>query len=209
MRLADELKALGLDAGEATELSPQDQERWLTALAAAARPEQLAPAQNARLIALALEDPLAPASAEEELEAAALREALATREPHQDAALLGALQAGFTALEPEAADAAARAHLPGSGFAGKKPRHKVVYAVFGASSLVLAAAAAIALTFGGLAPQSSPSGEAPAQAFARQRSTAPLFEDHFDGDATARIDLIASVRTRELRDNRYAAWGVR
>jgi len=86
-------------------------------------------------------------------------------------------------------------------------RGNVVYAAFGATSLVLAAAAALVLSFGGLARESAPA--APPLALAKPRSAAPLFEGHFDSNTTARVDLIASVRSRDLRDNRYAAWGVR
>jgi hypothetical protein len=45
---------------------------------------------------------------------------------------------------------------------------------------------------------------------AKPRSTVSLFSERFETeDTTARMDAIASARGRELRDNRYAAWGVR
>jgi hypothetical protein len=84
----------------------------------------------------------------------------------------------------------------------------VVYAVFGAGSALLAAAAAVAL-FVGSARQASPSA-ARASALVAPHSTAPLFAERFEtGDTTARMDLIASARGRDLRNNRYASWGVR
>jgi hypothetical protein len=37
-----------------------------------------------------------------------------------------------------------------------------------------------------------------------------LFAERFEtGETTARMDLIASARSRDLRNNRYTAWGVR
>ncbi len=46
-------------------------------------------------------------------------------------------------------------------------------------------------------------------ALAQSRSTAPLFQADSAGAASSRIDRIASARSRDLRDNRYALWGVR
>ena len=42
------------------------------------------------------------------------------------------------------------------------------------------------------------------------RSTAALFSEKFDtAETTSRVDRIVSARSRELRSNRYALWGVR
>jgi hypothetical protein len=82
--------------------------------------------------------------------------------------------------------------------------------VFGASSAILAAAAAALLFLPALSRSTPPAPSAEAGAWVKPHSTAPLFSDRFEtGDTTARIDLIASTRGRDLRDNRYAAWGVR
>jgi hypothetical protein len=208
---AEELQALGLSPEEPVELTPAEAERWLTALVAALRPGELSQTENERLIALALEDPLAPPSEEELVESARLRDALAGGAPHEDAELLAALRAPFEAA-PAAAPAAAEAtldQLTVEAAPARRRRGNVIYAAFGAGSLVLAAAAALVLSFGGLSRQSEPVARPLAQALAKPRSTAPLFENHFDTNTTARIDLIASVRSRDLRDNRYAAWGVR
>jgi hypothetical protein len=43
----------------------------------------------------------------------------------------------------------------------------------------------------------------------QSRSTAPLFRVGSEGATSSRIDRIASARSRDLRDNRYAQWGVR
>lgn len=211
MSQAEELEALGLSPEEAEELTPAEAERWLTALVAALRPGELSESENERLIALALEDPLAPPSEEELAESARLRDALANGPPHEDAELLAALRAPFApeGAEDEHAAEAALDELTREAAPAPRRRGNVIYAAFGASSLVLAAAAALVLSIGGLSRKSEPAAPPVAQALAKPRSTAPLFENHFDGNTTARIDLIASVRSRDLRDNRYAAWGVR
>ena len=49
----------------------------------------------------------------------------------------------------------------------------------------------------------------PALALAQSRSTAALIEPDLAGAPSARIDRIATHRARELRDNRYALWGIR
>lgn len=83
-----------------------------------------------------------------------------------------------------------------------------MYAIFGAGSAVVAAAAVVML-FLGTASRSTPTA-AMAGDFAKPRSTAPLFDERFEtAETTARMDAIASARSRDLRDNRYAAWGVR
>jgi hypothetical protein len=191
-------------------LSPEDEAELLAALEAALRPGELDPALNERLIEAALEDPLAPASDEELAESARLRDALDGRAEHGDAALLTALRAPFDA---GASDDASVSRALESAFGAapeRKPRRNVIYVGFGAVSLALAAAAA-AVLFVGTAKQSAPAASvAVASELAKPRSTAPLFDSRFEtGDTTARMDLIASARSRDLRDNRYASWGVR
>ena len=78
----------------------------------------------------------------------------------------------------------------------------------------LALAAAIALAIGttpfdrASAPRSSVSSTEP---LVPVRSTQPLFREPFAraGGESARIDRIASARSADLRDNRFAAWGVK
>lgn len=195
-------------------LPPEEAAAWLTALEAALRPSELDPAVGERLLELALEDPLAPPSEAELVESARLRDALEQGAPDADAALLRALGAPFAAPAapaPELAsvERALQAALEApTETARPERRGNVVYVAFGAGSAVLAAAAAALLFVGTLR------GGAPAPtraaAYAESRSTAPLFSDRFEtGDTTARMDVIASARSRDLRDNRYAAWGVR
>lgn len=198
-------------------LPPEEAAAWLTALEAAWRPSELDPAVGERLLEMALEDPLAPPSEEELIESARLRDALEQGTPDADAALLRALGAPFAAPAtptPElsaverALQAALAPQLEQTQPAEPARRSNVVYAVFGAGSALLAAAAAAVLFVGTM--RSSAPAPVQAAAYAEPRSTAPLFSDRFEtGDTTARMDVIASARSRDLRDNRYAAWGVR
>lgn len=193
-------------------LPPEEAAAWLTALEAALRPSELDPDVNERLLEMALEDPLAEPSEEELIESGRLRDALEQGTPDADANLLRALGASFAAAPPEVSEEAAveralEAALPQEP-ARPARRSNVVYAVFGASGAVLAAAAAVALFIG--TSRSSAPPAAQASAYVEPHSTASLFAERFEtGDTTARVDLIASVRSRDLRDNRYAAWGVR
>ena len=199
-------------------LPPAEAAAWLTALEAAWRPSELDPAVNERLLEMALEDPLAAPSADELIESARLRDALEQGTPNTDAALLRALGAPFAAPAPSAPEAAAVERALQAAIAPRpeqtRPaaparRSNVVFAVFGAGSALLAAAAA-AVLFVGTMRSSSPPAPALSATYAEPRSTAPLFTEPFEtGATTARMDLIASARSRDLRDNRYAAWGVR
>jgi hypothetical protein len=57
---------------------------------------------------------------------------------------------------------------------------------------------------------SAPAPGAAAALLVKPHSTAPLFSDRFEtSSTTARMDLIETSRSHDLRDNRYAAWGVR
>jgi hypothetical protein len=183
-------------------LEPEAETALLQALEAAWRPAALDAARNEHMIATALEDPLAPPTEAELVEAARLRVALEQAQAHEDADLLRGLGAAFGA---GAATAPAEATL---GRAFEKPaRSNVIYRAFGVASLALAAAAATWLMVGSSGKNPA---EAPApSAFAEPRSTAPLFNERFETQSTtARMDLIASARGRELRGNRFAAWGV-
>jgi hypothetical protein len=199
-------------ADEEKRLPPGEEAELLALLEAALRPSELDPGVNERLIERALEDPLAPPSPEELVESARLRDALALGTEDDDARVLRALQASFGGVS-EDDDAARRAVDRALGSVTKPKRSNVVYAVFGAASAVVAAAAAALLLFGTLSRSASApaaGASAPTAALVKPHSTAPLFEERFEtGDTSARMDLIASARSRELRDNRYATWGVR
>jgi hypothetical protein len=189
-------------ADEERPLPPEQEAELLEALEAALRPTELEPRVNERLIELVLEDPLAPPSEEELVESARLRDALAHGTAHEAQAVLAALRA---AAQPGGDDAAVERAVEG---ALREPRRRgsVLYAVFGGASAVLAAAALITLFIGTATQPAS----APAAEYAKPRSTAPLFSERFETESTtARMDRIASVRSRDLRENRYASWGVR
>lgn len=86
----------------------------------------------------------------------------------------------------------------------KKPQRRVFAFVAGA----LALAASV-----GLALRVLPSGAPPGAGLATVRSTAELFDPMtpfpLQGGTSERVDRIASARAAELRENRFAAWGVR
>lgn len=199
-------------------LAPTQLAELLEALEAALRPGELDGATNERLLEMALEDPLAPATDEELAESARLRDALERGAPHEAVASLAVLRAGFVASdasEPliessvnQAVHEALRS-VPAPAPLAPKRRGNIVYAVFGATSAALAAAALL-LLFVGTASRSSAPEPSLAASLAKPRSTAPLFSERFEtGATTARMDAIASARSRDLRDNRYASWGVR
>ncbi len=183
-------------------LDPEAEAELLAVLEAAWRPGTLDPARHERLLELALEDPLAPPTAEELVEAERLRTALEQGHPHADAELLRGLGAAFgsgsttTPNEPE---------LPRA--LDNPPRSNVIYRAFGVAGLALAAAAVTLLFV--RSPERTPTTAPTAAALVEPRSTAPLFSERFDTQTTtARMDLIASARGRDLRSNRFAAWGV-
>lgn len=205
MSLADEAEPLPAPLDLETEA------QLLAALEAALRPAALDRAVNERLIEQALEDPLAPASSEELAESARLRDALEAGSAHEDAGALTALRAAFGAgaSEPTRLEQAITAAVAAPAQA-PRGRGNVIYALFGGAAAVLAAAAALVLVVGGGRSEAPSLDASAAGQYSKPRSTAPLFEASFQTAATsARIDLIASVRSRDLRDNRYAAWGVR
>jgi hypothetical protein len=198
-------------------LAPAQLSQLLEALEAALRPAELDSATNERLIEMALEDPFAPAREEELAESERLRDALERGAPHEAVATLAVLRAAFEAsdaseplIESTVNQAVQEAlgSVPAPASLPPKRRGSVVFAVFGATSAALAAAAVL-LLFVGTASRSAPEPSA-AASLTKPRSTAPLFSERFDTEGTtARMDAIASARSRDLRDNRYASWGVR
>jgi hypothetical protein len=189
------------DEREPLPLPPEQEAELLEALEAALRPAELDARVQERLLEMALEDPLAPPSEQELVESARLRDALEQGGPHEAQALLSALR---FAGEPRTDEAAVESAVKGALRHGR--RGKLIYAVFGGASAVLAAAAMLMLLVG-TAAKDAP---APAAELAKPRSTAPLFSERFETEGTtARMDLIASERSRDLRENRYASWGVR
>jgi hypothetical protein len=100
-----------------------------------------------------------------------------------------------------------------------RPKSRVIYVVFGGVASLAAMAASIALVVRTTA--SSPSaavagapvgaGAEAAPAMAISRSTAELFPEGIPvtGGTSDRIDRIAYARAQDLRENRFARWGVR
>jgi hypothetical protein len=191
-------------------LDPKAERELAEALRSAYAPAHLDPALEDRLIEAALEDPLAPPTAEEVAESQRLRAALEGRGEHPDAALAEALRTA--GAPPVLRDATAERMLTEA--MDRSQPSNVIYVAFGAVATVAAAAAALALVFSPAEPRPSAAlrstAAAPEQSLAVSRSSATLFTSKFKvGRSTARVDRIASVRSRELRKNRFVSWGVR
>jgi len=191
------------DFDDDTPLSPEEEASLAEALRAALEPRELDPGLHQRILEQALSDPLAPASDDERRRADLLRESLAGRAESDDLALGRALRAAAVAEPAEVAIAAHERAL-----ARALPRRSnVVWAVFGAAGGALALAASIALL---VSPVSRESAPAPSRsALLRSRSLAPLLNVEAKNlSPSERIDRIASVRQKDLRQNRYASWGL-
>ena len=193
-------------------LLPEEQEEELCrALRAAFAPSALDEAVNEALIAAALEDPLAPPSPEEIAESTRLREALEGRGAHPAAELAHALRSAAT---PDKLGALAAERVAAQALGrrtGAPRRNNVRFVAFGTAATAIAALAA------GWFLVLAPALDAGHEGFARRaadlavsRSTAAMFSEKFEAaETTARVDRIALARSRELRSNRYALWGVR
>ncbi len=204
----------GLDA-ELEPLEPQLERALAEALRAAWAPGALDPALNEQLIEAALEDPLAPPNESELVESARLRDALEGKGAHPDADLARALR---SAGAPGAL-AEQRAQELAHGAVRPARTGNVIFVTFGAAAVTALAAAAAAMLF--VFPAERKDEAAPAAAVAaapppgaaalvQSRSTAALFNEKFETAQTSdRIDRIADARSRELRQNRYAQWGLR
>jgi len=181
----------------------------LEALQAAWAPRPLDPALNELLIEAALEDPLAAPSDLEIVESERLRRALEGDGDHPDALLARALR---TAHAPSPI-LAPRAEQLVRATASPRRSGNVVFVAFGAAAATVMAAAAAAMLFLGPVerePAAASAVTVPSVAFAQSRSTTALFHERFATEDTSdRIDRIAAVRSRELRQNRYAQWGLR
>ncbi|HEX9294483.1 MAG TPA: hypothetical protein VF881_01575 [Polyangiaceae bacterium] len=88
---------------------------------------------------------------------------------------------------------------------------KVIYLAVGGMASLAAMAAALALVIG-QPRQQSPAAVAQARrALAVSRSAADLFPEGIPptGGTTERVDRIADARAQDLRENRFARWGIR
>jgi hypothetical protein len=185
-------------------LSQSEEERLALALRHAFAPSEIDPERHERLLRAALEDPFAPASPEELVESERLRRALDGDGDHVDLALARALSAAHTPapLTPAVLADAVSAVLPAR-------RGRVLYLRFAGITASLAVAASVLLAVT-QRPSRTPAPDLQALPLAQSRSTAALFPSAAAAGAPSnRIDRIASVRERELRENRYALWGVR
>jgi hypothetical protein len=151
-------------------------------------------------------DPDSPASTDELAASARLREALddpAT--PNDDADLARAVALGFEPrpiAESEHRAIVARALLASPR--AEASEKNVIRVLFGTGA-TLALAAAILFFVGNMATERTARVE-----LAKARSTQPLFDKPFKtGNGSARIDRIAMARSSDLRENRFAKWGVR
>jgi hypothetical protein len=167
------------------------------------------------------DDPDAPPSEEERIASQRLRDALADPSiEHPDADLARAVALAHSPREIDAAEhqkivasAVLRASPRAAQKPAAKPRGRVITVVFGAGT-ALALAAAFILVFGKLDMASKSSRTTTAAVLVPARSTQELFDEPFakplsKGAASARIDRIAMARGGDLRENRFAMWGVR
>jgi hypothetical protein len=190
---------------ELPELDAAEEARLAALLRHAFRPSDLDPARHERLLSAALEDPFAEATPEERIESERLRRALDGQGEHEDLRLARALSAAFA---PELERTLPEPELDASSARKRKRSGGVIYYRFAGVATALAVAAAVLLR---LAPEKSapPAPDLASFALAQSRSTASFFRADSASAPSERIDRIASVRSRELRDNRYALWGVR
>jgi hypothetical protein len=209
----DWLAELMAKEGDTKLIEAQERDALLTAIGSAAAPEALDPHRHAQLLNAALnpsgttqidDDPLAPPSVDEVIAAAATRKNL------EDDALVSLLRAAFapSALAPDSARSILSSTLTcATALTRHNPR--APSATFW-GVLAVAAAAAIWVahaTQPRLAGLTS-SGQSQLN-LTQSRTTRSLFSDSFAHSSTSeRIDRIAQVRQRELRDNRYIMWGL-
>lgn len=199
-----------IELEELPSLPEEEEEAYARALLAAWSPSELDPGVNEALIAAALEDPLAPPTEDEIAESERLRLALDGEGHHPGADLARALRA---AAAPGKLGETETAQIVEDALSTSPRirRGNVIFVSFGAAGAAIAALAASWFLFVRPALETE-GGQAlvPEADLAVSRSTAALFSEKFDtAETTSRVDRIVSARSRELRSNRYALWGVR
>jgi len=199
---------------DAPELDAAEELRLSELLRNAFRPGEIDPQRHERLLSAALEDPFAEPSPEELVESERLRQALDGGPDHEDLRLARALSAAFApSIDRPLADALRDTRRGEPSLPAKTARAghgQLIFYRFAAVSTALAVAAAVLLRLTAPAHESSaPAPDLTTLALAQSRSTAGFFRAESAGAPSERIDRIASARGRELRDNRYALWGVR
>ena len=215
-------------ADSAEALTSEAEAALTEALLCAYRPAALDSDVNEALIELALESPLRPASDEERAESERFRRALEGRGEHPDLGLVqGLLEAHRTSRSdpPHLAELSDRALDRALGrapvrVAAPTKKGNVIFVSFGVVTALAAAAAVLLVvlfptegrTPSAAAPAAAPAGAmvvAQAPPLTQSRSAEALFDGKFERDhTTERVDRIASVRARELRQNRFQQWGV-
>jgi hypothetical protein len=184
------------------------------ALAAAHAPRALAAADLDAILARALGDEAA-ATTEERAEAARLRDALEdpSAAPSEVAGLARALRAAAapSALDPQVNEAIVQAALRHPVKNAVRLPRRIAPVTMVALASVAAMAAGVALFVGHAAE--APRGAESAVALLHARSAEDLFDAATPfprrGEESSRMDRIASARTADLRNNRFAAWGVK
>jgi len=205
-------------ANELRTLLEKGDHEWAEALRAAYEPSELDVDENAALIdrALGIGTKDAPATSAEREAAQRLREAIEhPRTDGRDEPEIEVLDALVSAYRPREIDPLRNELLitralkrSSQGTAPRRALPIVTAAVLG----VAAMAAGIALY---LRPMTDKpiAASATAPALQRSRSTADLFDAATPfpraGGESGRVDRIANARAAELRDNRFALWGVR
>jgi hypothetical protein len=179
------------------------------ALRAAASDSDIARADHEALLALTLGDDVADFSDDERRAADTLRQALAGEGVDPLAELAEALRC---AAEPRAIDQLSHERLIQLAFMRAAMRRSAASPGPRRVAFVMAAvAAAAAITLVVLQPEAPVA--TPSPTLILSHSTAALFDVHKPwprvGGESGRIDRIAQVREKQLRANRFAAWGIR
>jgi hypothetical protein len=157
-------------------------------------------------------EPEDPPSAEELAAAESLRRALERGKPSRsldpDWDLVEAIRA---AAAPSSLASARQREILDTAMAIRS-RGRVIYLAFGSVAAMAAAVALVVRASYENSPQSEAvlAASAPA-ALAVSRSAADLFPEGIPkaGGTSDRVDRIAYARARDLRENRFARWGVR
>ena len=191
-------------------------DEWLAlqeALRCAHSPSALPEWRHSQIIEAAICNPMDTPSAEELERAEQLSLALDGLGEHPDVALADALRAAWNPVVEANAATAVGQQL--TAFPETERRHVVSHptgpvrtqaVVIRLFFLTSAAAAAAALV---LALRPSTPSTSPPELY-EARSSASLFDTEFrQGEASIRVDRVASIRARELRQNRFALWGVK
>ena len=211
----DWLKQLIADEGDASLIEVQERDVLFDALQAAADPRPLDAQRHQQLLQNALlgstatrgdseENPLEPASDEE------LAAALKTREQLEFDPLASLLRTAYrpSPLSPSVEQAIRGAALRPPRSAAATPSYVPRMVVWSAFALTAAAAVWMVIPKALFESESSFS-QGPQAKLNLSRTTNPLFQQPFAASKpTERIDRIAQVRQKDLRDNRYALWGL-